>query len=69
MSLLDDIVLSSALNQARRLLDRGYDAETAADCACPGAWRIYRQRVLDKLLAEKKIKARQPGPTAKDRPR
>jgi hypothetical protein len=69
MSLLDDIVLSSALNQARRLLEQGFDAETAAESACPGAWRIYRQRVLDKLLTEKKIKARQAGPRAKPRPR
>lgn len=78
MSLLDDIVFSSALSQARRLLEQGYDAQTAADCACPGAWRIYRQKVLDCLLAERKIEARkieareigarQTGRTAKGRP-
>jgi hypothetical protein len=67
MSLLDDIVFSSALNQARRLLEQGYDTETAADAACPGAWRIYRQRVLDKLLIEKKIEARQTGPGTRPR--
>lgn len=61
MSLLDDIVFSSALSQARRLLEQGYDAQTAADCACPGAWRIYRQKVLDCLLTERKIAARKIG--------
>ncbi len=52
MTMLDDIVFSSALAQARRLLKQGYAAETAADYACHGAWRVYRQRVIDTLLAE-----------------
>ena len=52
MSMLDDIVFSSALDQARRLLKQGYGAEKAAEYACPGAWKIYRHLVLDRLLAE-----------------
>ena len=52
MLMLDDIVFSSALAQARRLLKQGYDAETAAEYACHGAWKVYRNRVMDTLLAE-----------------
>ena len=52
MSMLDDIVFSSALAQARRLLKQGYRAEKAAKYACPGAWKIYRKRVLNALLTE-----------------
>jgi hypothetical protein len=59
MTMLDDIVFSSALAHARRLLDQGYDAEKAAENACPGAWADYRQRVLDRLLTDRKIKARE----------
>jgi hypothetical protein len=50
--MLDDIVFSSALARARRLLKQGYAAEKAAKNACPGAWKIYRKRVLNALLAE-----------------
>jgi hypothetical protein len=59
MLLLDDIVFSSALAQARRLLKRGYSAEKAAKYACPGAWKIYRHRVLDRLLAEQRSDGRE----------
>jgi hypothetical protein len=59
MSMLDDIVFSSALAHAHRLLDQGYDVESAAETACPGAWTIYRQGVLDRLLTDRKIKARE----------
>jgi hypothetical protein len=59
MSMLDDIVFSSALAHARRLLDQGYDAEKAAETACPGAWMVYRQGVLDRLLTDRKIRARE----------
>jgi hypothetical protein len=59
MLLLDDIVFSSALAQARRLLKQGYDAEKAAKYACRGAWKIYRKRVLDRLLAEQRSDGRE----------
>jgi len=59
MSMLDDIVFVSALRQARRLMEQGHDAEMAAETACPGAWRIYRRMVLDRLLTEQKITARE----------
>ncbi len=49
MSMLDDMVFSSALAQARRLLKKGYGAEKAAKYACPGAWKIYRNRVLARI--------------------
>jgi hypothetical protein len=52
MLMLDDIVFSSALAQARRLVKQGYDAEAAADYACHGAWNVYRKRVMETLLAE-----------------
>jgi len=59
MSMLDDIVFISALRQARRLMEQGHDAETAAETACPGAWRSYRPKVLERLLAEQKTAARE----------
>ena len=52
MLMLDDIVFSSVLAQARRMVKQGYDAKTAAEYACHGAWNVYRKRVLDTLLAE-----------------
>jgi hypothetical protein len=61
MSMLDDIVFSSALAEARRLISAGYEAEKAAECACHGAWAVYRQRVLARLLADQKSSRRDPG--------
>lgn len=58
MLLLDDIVFVSALAQARRLLKQGYNAEMAAKYACPGAWKIYRERVLDTLVTERRREGR-----------
>ena len=59
MPMLDDIVFSSALAQARRLLKQGYRAEKAAEYACPGAWKSYRKRVLDRLRAEQRSDGRE----------
>jgi hypothetical protein len=59
MSMLDDIVFSSALAQARRLLKEGCRAEKAAKYACPGAWKIYRKRVLKALLTEQQNATRE----------
>ena len=58
MSMLDDIVFSSALAEARRLISAGYEAEKAAECACHGAWAVYRQRVLARLLAARRGRQR-----------
>lgn len=63
MSMLDEIIFSSALAQARRFVERGLDAEKAAEHACPGAWAVYRERVLAKLLDEqKRDRLRDKGP-------
>ncbi len=59
MSMLDDIVFSLALAQARRLLKQGYGAEKAAEYACPGAWKSYRHRVLNRLRAEQRSDGRE----------
>ncbi len=52
MHKLDEIVFHSALAQARRLMKLGYAAEQAAEYACTGTWVVYRERVLNALLAE-----------------
>jgi len=61
MSMLDDIVFASALAEARRLMSAGFKAEKAAECACHGAWTVYRQRVLARLLADQRTSRRDPG--------
>lgn len=58
MPTLDYIVFNSALSKARRLLEQGYSAEKAAECACPGAWKTYRKQVLDRLLADQRCEGR-----------
>ena len=58
MSTLDDIVFNLALARACRLLKQGYSTETVAKCACPGAWKIYGEQVLDRLLAEHRCEDR-----------
>ena len=52
MHKLDEIVFLSALAQARRLMKQGHAAKQAAEHACTGAWVVYRERVLNALLAE-----------------
>lgn len=52
MSTLDEIVVRTALIDARKFLARGRSFEEAARLACVGAWRPFVDKVAQRLRDE-----------------
>ena len=52
MSIFDDIIMRTALIDARRHIARGLPIDEAAHQACVGAWRPYRDLVARRLRDE-----------------
>lgn len=50
LSDLDQIVVRTALVDARKLISRGLTPAEAAESACRGAWRPLREAVLAELV-------------------
>jgi hypothetical protein len=49
---LDEIIVRTALIDARRYLSRGLKLADAADLACVGVWKPYRREVEQRLRTE-----------------
>ena len=53
MGAFDDIILRTALIDARRYVARGMSVEDAARLSCSGAWQPYRTAVESRLRTER----------------